>query len=231
MRAIAGRVLGWGLVLAAGATAHEATTRWVDVPDGYGRWGRALENPRAETRVRRATRVFKEVLRPTQRFFAPWSPGVTYFPNMDRWEDRGPGTTGPRVIPNTPNLRTLWLRWDLWKVPRGAVVTRAELRMAMKMSDIPVERVTPSRVGLALQTVTPGRVTTRWNRNLRLPVADVHHNYPSMWWDVSRFAQVAHQVGDLHRPIGLAVDNAGHLTDRRPELHVWYRLPVDATAE
>ncbi len=221
-----GLLFGWVTVATASPYRND-----LEPTPGYAAWGKTLANPRIPTDVRRMTRTFEEVLKPKQHFFAPKSEGVVYFPRTHRWQDFGSPVTGPRVIGNKPEFRTLWLRWDLWKIPRQAVIQKAELRMKTRAGDGIAEASWPSKVGLALQTVTPDRITMRWNRNLRGPLAPSHIDVRSRYWNVTRFAQVAHQTGELWRNFGLAIDNAGHLIQRQPELVLWYTLPVTATAE
>jgi hypothetical protein len=124
------------------------------------------------------------------------------------------------------------LAFQLWKVPRGAQVVRAELRMAMSLGDREREGKWPTLVHLDQSAAIPVRLEKGWAESrLGPPAVRVRHEYPSMWWDVTLFAQVAQPVGDLWRQLGLLVDNAGHLGSRGAELHVWYLLPLEATAE
>jgi hypothetical protein len=203
----------------------------LEVSFGWNRWARMKANPRSTASAVRQTRVFPLVLRPRQSFFAPRHANVTYYPGAQRWELRDPDERGSTVIRRVASASNRWLRWTLFKLPRQAFVERAELRLAMERADLEAARHAPPRVALALQQVTPARVKVDWNQVLTPPFEPVHPNFPGMWWDVTRFVRVAHQTGDMHRNLGLVIENAGRMDGRSPELHIWYRIPVAATAE
>lgn len=203
----------------------------LEVTYGWNRWARLKANPRRTAGAVRQTRLFPLVLRPRQSFFAPRRAQVTYFPNAQRWELLDHDERGPTVIPRVAEARNLWLRWDMFKLPRQAQVERAELRMKMERADLATALRSPPGVALALQRVTPARVTIDWNHVVTPPREPVQTNFPGMWWDVTRFVQVAQQTGDMNRNLGLVIENAGRMDDREPELHLWFRIPVPATAE
>ena len=203
----------------------------LEVTFGWDRWARMKANPRRLAGAVRQTRVFPLVMSPTQTFYAPVDGEITYFPRVHRWELRDPDEHGPTVVQRVARDRELWLRWDLLPLPRQAFIDRAELRMPMERADLAIARRSGNRVALALQRPTPGRVRVDWSHVVASPKQEVHPDYPGMWWDVTRFVRVAHQTGDLHRNLGLVIENAGRMDERAPELHVWYRIPVAATAE
>lgn len=230
--------LALAMVLACSAGANEPPSgregiagNDLEVSFGFERWGQMRANPRRAADAVRQTRVFPLVLEPRQFFFAPQEAHVALLPRTHHWEYRGRDERGPTVITRTADERALWMRWDLFKLPRQAQVERAELRLTMQRRDLEEAWKAPPRVTLALQAPTPAFVTADWNRALTPQVSEVTHNYPTMWWDVTRFVAVAQQTGELHRNLGLVIGNAGRMEHRRPELHVWYRIPVVATAE
>lgn len=216
-----------GLQAAAGATDLE-------VKFDQGRWAQLRANPRRATDLRRGTRSFQEVLRPDRVVFAPKLEDRVLLRDVRGWEDRTGLRNGPEVAATErwPSHRALWLRFQLWKVPRTALVHRAELRLAMSLGDLQREAKWPTEVHLDMADIVPVHLRKAWTEErMRPPAVRVQHNYPTMWWDVTRFVQVGQQEGDLWRSLSLVLDNAGHLGSRRPELHVWYTLPLEATAE
>lgn len=230
--------LALALALACGAGASEPVSGGdalggndLEVSFGWARWSQLRANPRRLAGAVRQTRIFPVLLRPRQAFFAPTSAQITYFPRAQRWELRDPDEHGPTVIRRVAEDRQLWTRWDLFRLPRQAMVARAELRMEMERADLEVARRRAPRVALALQTVTPARVRVDWNQVVTPAREPVTASFPGLWWDVTRFVQVAHQTGELDRNLGLVIENAGRMDERATELHVWFRIPVPATAE
>lgn len=197
----------------------------------YGDFARMRANVEEPTQVRRATRNFHQVLEPLESYWSPNPQKIKFLKRSQRWELTPREQGRPRPIENPAPHRSLWMRFHLARIPRQAVIEKAELRMQMWPSDL--RRFDPERVRahLALQTIVPERLMREWRRNIRGEGHRLHFNYPSMWWDVKEFVRLSQPTGEIFRPFGVVVENAGQLFERRPELHIWYRLPVSATAE
>lgn len=223
------------LVLALALTPPASCQQGVsdlEVVFDRARWARLKANPRQPTRIKRATRTFQEVLEPIQKFYGPKWPDEALFPTVHRYRDRERTHTRSEVLTREAHRRTLWLRWSLFTIPPTAKIVRAELHMDMALGDRGRNHATPSHAYLALTDFTPDRIRKKWSDDfLQGPSVPVRQHFPTQHWEVTRFAQVAHAPGDRWRKLGLVIDNAGNMTDRSPELRVWYYLPVEATAE
>ena len=197
----------------------------------YGNFAKLKENDRRPTSIRRASKLFHQVIQPLEEYFSPNHEKVTFFRRSKRWELTPKAQGRPRPIENPSHARTLWLRFHLARIPRTAVIEKAQLRMSMWPRDL--KNIDPeiTRAHLAFQTDVPERLERVWHRNVRGEGTHLNFNFPGLWWDIKEFARLAQPTGDIFRPFGLAIENAGQFFERDPEIHIWYRLPVGATAE
>lgn len=218
------------LSLVASVRAEEVSD--LEVVFDRARWAKLKANPQEPTRVRRATETFQVALKPIQTFYGPKYQDEALFPTVHRYRDRERTHERSEVLTREAHRRTLWLRWSLFKVPPTAKVVRAELHMEMALGDRERNHATPSDAYLALTDATPARIRQDWSdRFLGGPAIPVRQHFPTQHWELTRFVQVAHEEGDRWRKLGVVIDNAGNMTDRHPELRVWFYLPVQATAE
>jgi hypothetical protein len=216
----------------SGSVLAEPAVSDLEVHFDRARWARLKANPRAPTEVLRATRTFLAVLKPVQTFYAPKREDEALFPTVHRWRDRERIHERSEVLTRVAHQRSLWLRWSFFSVPARAKIVRAELHMEMALGDRERNHFSPSTAHLALTDQTPARIRKGFGDPfLATPGVAVRQHFPGQHWEITRFAQVAHDTGDRWRKLGLVIDNGGNMTDRHPELRVWYYLPVEATAE